>query len=798
VKLELDDLKKKIGILPPMPVPISYAAAGSAIPPGSAALVLLQDECKQHMVLSAINPIQPAPPGERGLSPAKTLFGSRPARNPLLHLVQSPGNKGQTPPASGKGGAAAPPHNKPGSDPSSGPQAPSEPSVEEQATRIADQIKNEIKQELAGDLKEYNDLDHIKPENRTTAQDTRLEQIKTKIENAVQSKLDELLDELKGTGGFVNKDRVGLIYRKLKDFDEELLDSDGMTQIDPTSIHVGAPTGGTTTGPVGTTKITGNAKFFKGQVQGPGDLELEDAQHHLQNIHVDNAGNFSKEVDTPNFKPIKFTFTSESGTWVWQNGQWQQQLPTGTAKSSGSPAPPSSTGKAGSTTESERPMSGIPFRFDPFHRDAGGMTQIDPPKSDQPTKPISGNFGKLPEGVVPKHVDLVNASGQMIQLKVGPGGQYEGHIPEDFTPVKQILSVIGTDGKPYIANYEIINGEFRPVGKFQQAGPTNEELHQEMIEHGTGYEPMRSSKAPLAPAPSKAGGGSGTTGSTGSTGQSGAMAPVPAQSRTQTAKASFPGDKKFTMLLTGTYSREPKESTQDNYAFVAATLVGVYENPTSWSGGMRQNWNLAALAPPVVGCGKKGSYALEIEKTAAGLQELPGQYRDIQIFVSPTDFSSVGRGRVAIPDDIQFLNLALFQTEPGRRSSADSQDERYYTPTGDIRFSGLSSAMGWTKPSVKLNYFYDKMQDAGFTDQHDWEALTKPPDEYQAGAVLQYSYPEGALSRWKNASMPFISYWELNPQRSIAPAPSLEPTDWPITQGNALPRFSLLIDEVLP
>ena len=137
-------------------------------------------------------------------------------------------------------------------------------------------------------------------------------------------------------------------------------------------------------------------------------------------------------------------------------------------------------------------------KFEYRWRYDGGMTQIDPPASDPRTKSHSGNFRKFPEGIVPTHMDVVDASGRTIRIKVEPDGEFQGQLPEDFIPFKNILHVTGKDGKPYIVTYEKVDGEFRAIGKFQPA-----------------------------PDPSTVDAGSSTTGSTGSTGQTGAVRVTP-------------------------------------------------------------------------------------------------------------------------------------------------------------------------------------------------------------------------------------------------------------------------------
>jgi len=728
VKLELDDLKKKIGILPPMPVPISYAAAGGATITGTAAFAMLEQDCKKHIMLSSVDPTQPSP---------SASLNARRMRNPLLHLVQG-----------------SPPRL-----PSSGTSTP-EPTNEEIATRIVDQIKNEIKQEFAGDLKEYSDLNRIKPEDRTPAQNTRLKQIQTKIGQAIQNKWDELT----GVGEFANKEQVGLVLQKLSTVGDVLLGKGEMPQIDPPTIQIAPSTGGTTTGPVGTR--LSNKKGAKFELEGPGTLTLRDGVngHDPVEVYVEKDGTYDKQTPIVNFKPVEFMFESDKGKWIWQNGQWQR-MPAGTAKSSAS--------EAGPTTEGDRPMSEIPFHFNLPHRDTGGMTQIDPLKSDQPLKPISGNFGKLPEGVVPKSVDLVDSSGQTIRLDVGPDGKFEGQVPAAFTPVKQTLYVIGNDGKPYIANYEIINGEFRPVGKFQQAGPTDEELHKTMTEHGTGYAPMRDNKSPLEPAPSKADGGPGTTGQTTGT----------------------PQPKKVSFHIQATpiprLASAPQSGDDSSLTFA---ITDEWTMPLNFTVKLGQPWI------DYDDCGAT------VKKTSAATStSIKGTYN----FVPNTELQYTPRVHVEYQkdegEDYAFTNLWQLSPSLGGKRWAPNIGLDYAYKSGA---DNIPEATVTFKPTSKP--WLQSFNDLWTNDFNDTAARE------QAGPTAQdfgWQYHGQALgegrigfSHWSTTEEihdtfvhedAFSRNWEFGEKDSeweAAPVSSLHPAHWPHTDAFALPRVEIRME----
>lgn len=754
LQMEFDDAKKGIGELSELPI-FRYASAGGTTITGTAAYALLEQECKKHIMLSSVDSGEPSWLAGRELARNKS-FALQHMKNPLLRLVQ--GN----PPKSSSSGA--------------------EPTNEQAATRIADQIKDELRQELGGDLKEYNDLDKIKPEDRTPAQETRRQEIKTKVENAVQSKRDEIL----GSGKFADKPIWSRLYVKLKDFDEELLGKGGMTQIDLPTMQIGGATGGATAGPP-TTRVSGNATFFKGQVQGPGDLELEDRQGNRHNIYVDKDGSFSKDVETPNFKPIKFTFESASGTWIWRNGQWQQQIPNaaggGSGEKSGTtgtkgPAPQSPTGSdktaaaPGKTADDPDPTSirilrnlKIPLK------EGGGMTQIDPPNT--PTNRISGNFGQLPPGFVPEHVDVVDRSGQTIRLTVGSDGKFEGQIPQDFVPVKQILHVIGTDGKPYIANYELIGGAFRPVGKFQQAGPTNEELHQEMIEHGTGYEPMRPpSKSLRAPTPAKADGGPGTTGQI-----TGAPPPKKVSFNIQTTPipglASAPqpdGDSSLTFAFTNEWTASLDTfSLKHDIQWINYDVCG----PTTAKPNVDGSIDLKGIV----------SYSSNL---SAGLRWTP-------------------RINYQIGEDSVYADLNGSTASPGGTRWSTSMDVDYAYKIG---IDNIPEAKVTFKPTLNLGF--DRYNDIWMGKFDDAKARDAAGETAQ-GFRWQYhgqALGEGRIgfSHWSTTQEihdtfvhkdAFSRNWESGEKDGIwsaAPVSSLHPAHWPHTDAFALPRVEIRME----
>jgi hypothetical protein len=139
-----------------------------------------------------------------------------------------------------------------------------------------------------------------------------------------------------------------------------------MTQIDPPSYPLQgqeSPSGEATAGPV-VTKVRGDARFFKGQVKGPGDLEMTDKDGNTHNFHVDKDGNFSGEVETPNFKPIKFTFETESGKWTLKDGQWRQVSggTTGATSPAQEPVKKLDENRASSPPTAVAPSFGRPVR----------------------------------------------------------------------------------------------------------------------------------------------------------------------------------------------------------------------------------------------------------------------------------------------------------------------------------------------------------------------------------------------------------------------------------------------------
>ncbi|MGH9429808.1 MAG: hypothetical protein ACRD2L_26280, partial [Terriglobia bacterium] len=178
VENQLKKLKQGPPELPdPPPLPSS---------PTSVALSVV-DECKKHLVMSSLG---------RPLPLQTSIASTSLPRNPLLHLVQTKGNPPKPSPSDAEPKAPAPP------DP-----------IETQAKAIVDRMSDDIRNQLGSDFDEYVDLQSMGAE-RTPAQETRLQDIATKIRNVVQGKKDEV----KGMSSFSDPKLVGAILSRLDRF----------------------------------------------------------------------------------------------------------------------------------------------------------------------------------------------------------------------------------------------------------------------------------------------------------------------------------------------------------------------------------------------------------------------------------------------------------------------------------------------------------------------------------------------------------------------------------------------------
>ena len=206
--------------------------------------------------------------------------------------------------------------------------APDKPKTPDQLTKEAQaihsrEVKN-VEQEFADELAEIKTLKKI--DDPTPEQKARQEELTEKVENGVQQKVDEVTGPAKSRFGDPRLLPYLLIIFESKMMKKVVLDEDAMTQIDPPSYPLqgqGSSSGEAAANPK-VTKIRGDSRFFKGQVKGPGDLEMTDKDGNTHNLHVDKDSSFSGEVKTPNFKPVKFTFETESGKWTLKDGQWRQ------------------------------------------------------------------------------------------------------------------------------------------------------------------------------------------------------------------------------------------------------------------------------------------------------------------------------------------------------------------------------------------------------------------------------------------------------------------------------------------
>lgn len=203
--------------------------------------------------------------------------------------------------------------------------APDKPKTPKQLTKEAQaiydrEVKN-VEQQYADELAEIKTLKKI--ENPTSEQKARQEELTEKVQNGVQQKMDEVIAPARSKFGDPRLLPYLLIFFNSK-MKKVVLDGNAMTQIDPPSYPVEESSSGEATARPAGTKVRGDSRFFKGQVKGPGDLEMTDEHGNTHNLHVDKDSSFSGEVTTPNFKPIKFTFESESGKWILKDGEWRK------------------------------------------------------------------------------------------------------------------------------------------------------------------------------------------------------------------------------------------------------------------------------------------------------------------------------------------------------------------------------------------------------------------------------------------------------------------------------------------
>jgi len=70
----------------------------------------------------------------------------------------------------------------------------------------------------------------------------------------------------------------------------------------------------------------------------------------------------------------------------------------------------------------------------------------------------SNTFGPAPAGYSYSYVDLQNESGRTVRLKVEPSGAYSGQVPQGFIPINQTIHVTGPDGKPWSQTFKFEPG----------------------------------------------------------------------------------------------------------------------------------------------------------------------------------------------------------------------------------------------------------------------------------------------------------------------------------------------------
>lgn len=274
--------------------------------------------------------------------------------------------------------------------------APDQPKTPEQLTQeagaIYDREVTDLEHQFADELAEIKTLKGI--ENPTSKQKARLEKLTDKVKNGVQQRLDEIKGPIKAGFGDPRLVPYLLMIFDSKMTKKVVLDENAMTQIDPPSYPLegqGSSSGEAAAGR-DVTKVRGDARFFKGQVKGPGDLEMTDKDGNTHNFHVDKDSSFSGEVKTPNFKPIRFTFETDSGKWTLQDGQWRQ-VSGGTT---GAPAPPQEpVKKLEESRASDQPTALAPSFGRPVRsQDAGSRESVPWPKKPSGLKETSPRGSK--------------------------------------------------------------------------------------------------------------------------------------------------------------------------------------------------------------------------------------------------------------------------------------------------------------------------------------------------------------------------------------------------------------------
>ncbi len=378
-------------------------------------------------------------------------------------------------------------------------------------------------------------------------------------------------------------------------------------------------------------------------------------------------------------------------------------------------------------------MLRMDFRF------GGGMTQIDPPQTNPQTKTFSGNFVKFPEGVVPRHVDVMDASGRTIRLTVEPDGNFQGQLPNDFVPVKQTLHVTGIDGKPYIANYELIDGQFRPAGKFQPA-----------------------------PAEAKAG-------TSGSSGQSttGAMAP------------STGVGTKFTASVSGSIDYRPTILSQPLDGCVSFAFGGKWEKPDKWLLNSEYEWDaFDSRSPSLELVHQDSTYTHNVQLRWDDLRYIQDRYEMIDVYGIRSragDRSYFGTQHYVIP---QFP--LLFNPSP--------TNDRYPFPLGEVRATAQHSMLGQFKRNANAWRVGKDLEDAGFPGWDSWTTWTNP-SESNIFRYDVYSITDSVrFDRFNLMLSPHVNYIERNEPRNVAPAPGLSPRDWPRVHATALPHWSITVE----
>lgn len=399
-------------------------------------------------------------------------------------------------------------------------------------------------------------------------------------------------------------------------------------------------------------------------------------------------------------------------------------------------------------------MLRMDFRF------GGGMTQIDPPQTNPQTKTFSGNFGRFPEGVVPRHVDVMDASGRTIRLTVEPDGNFQGQLPNDFVPVKQTLHVTGNDGKPYIANYELLDGQFRPAGKFQPAPESSTAPQDGSTGRTSGQEPRRFSSAQ----------GQEETAGQGTrlvaAGQSGyaALGSLTTQASGQT---SIKGHSK--LVATG----DIRKQTESKLSL--EPLAHLEEEPSTteyfddYVGFSVRNWSWGkpnlSLAPEWSASDEKPSYITTIGTNGEF------EFKDWGVSAKTCYKLNVSYGY-------------------DRVSTAISpQTARTY----EVTFNANPSWIAAFKPGIDINRFQSDYMTAGQVGgtQYTWTHWHTPfPDVpmISSGQISDVGYNH--LS-WESPHKNFMVYGELNPGTNPLPVPGLTPTDWPNSAADPLPVLVL-------